>query len=99
MPLFTAAELQRCLCLGAVGGRTLAGPGSIRLDLARDSWVGSTPATEPGAAVTPAPAPRGSPGVTTGHLADGGAAGSAALEIVRAFPIREALLRAVQVHL
>ena len=34
-----------------------------------------------------------------GHMADGGAAGAAALEIVRAFSIRIALLRTVQVLL
>ena len=67
MSLFTPAELQRCLCLRAVGGRALGGSGSIHLDLARDSWVGSAPAPEPGAAVTRQPLPLvGPPGLPLG---------------------------------
>lgn len=79
--------------------------GSTRLDLAKGPGVpGSrrvppppTPALARATSQRPAPPPRGRRGLTIGQVADAGAAGRAALEVVRALSVGAALPRTVPV--
>ena len=99
------AALQRCLCLPWDSGRNSPGrSGSIHLNLAWDSWVGSAPV--PGnlefqplpslPCLIPAlsPGPQGCLWVSRRWHGQ-----PAALEVVGAVPIPEELLPTVQVHL